>query len=85
MSRIYAGSAHTVADIPESFYEELKHLLADRPDAFAMLEFISRGRHRRQVDCAIVSPGGIDVIEIKNKINAVKGTADGEWSVDDGG
>lgn len=85
MSRIYAGSAHTVADLPASLYEELKFLLADRPDCYALLEFTSPGSHHRQVDCAVVSPGGIDLIEIKHKLNPVRGSADGAWETDDGG
>ncbi|MDL2345711.1 nuclease-related domain-containing protein, partial [Deinococcus sp. MIMF12] len=82
---IYAGSAHTVADIPESLYEELKFLLQGRPDAFALLEFTSPGGHHRQIDCAVVSAGGVDLIEIKHKRNPVRGTADGPWATEDDG
>ena len=85
MSRSYAGSAHTVADLPKSLYEELKFLLAERPDAFALLEFTSPGHQHRQVNCGAVSPGGVDLTEIKHKLNPVQGTADGAWATDDGG
>jgi hypothetical protein len=67
----------------ELLFKWLKPFLACHPETLAMLEFTSPGRNRRQVDCALVGPGGIDLIEVKNKRGVVRGSADGEWEVED--
>ncbi|AIZ44592.1 hypothetical protein QR90_05030 [Deinococcus radiopugnans] len=85
MSRIYAGHSQTVSTIPAGLFDQLQVLLEDRDDVIAIIEVVSQGPATRQVDCAILSPGGIDVIEIKNKRNRVVGSASGAWETDDGG
>jgi hypothetical protein len=58
------------------FYEYLTSL----PDEIiVLLEFISPGPNRRQVDCAILGPRGVDVIEVKNHPGEIRGRANGDW------
>lgn len=85
MTRIYAGPADTVSSLPKGLFEQLQELLCDREDAFVLMEIVSGTPGTRQIDCAVFSPGGVDVIEIKDKKNPVTGSASGAWKTDDGG
>lgn len=79
-SRIYVGQHFLINDVPEVLVHLLEAFLKRRPQAYAMLEFTSPGRAHRQVDCALVSRGGIDLIEVKRHTGVVEGSADGEWT-----
>ena len=85
VNRVYAGHEHSVGSLPRGLFECLQQLLEGRDDAFAMIEIVSPKGAHRQIDCAIFSPGGIDVIEIKDKKNPVIGGATTAWATDDGG
>jgi len=85
LTRIYAGPFQTVSSLPKGLFDHLQELLQDRDEAFAVIEFVSEGPDNRQIDCAIFSPGGVDIIEIKDKKNPVVGSASGAWKTDDGG
>lgn len=78
-SRIFVGQGHLHQDIPEALVQHVEAFLKSYPSAYAMLEFTSPGPNHRQVDCALVSPGGIDVIEVKRHWGRVTGSADGAW------
>ncbi|WP_158590255.1 NERD domain-containing protein [Deinococcus sp. RM] len=78
-SRIYVGHGHLKQDIPEQALQQVERFLQRCPDAFALLEFTSPGPDRRQIDCALVSAGGIDVIEVKRHGGLIDGTVDGPW------
>nr|WP_281416439.1 DEAD/DEAH box helicase [Deinococcus aestuarii] len=71
--------------MPKGLFEQLQALLEERDDALALVEVVSDGGKRRQADCVILSPGGVDVIEVKDKRNPVIGSASGTWKTDDGG
>ena len=77
------GTEFQTGDVSELLFEWLLNFLSQHPETLAMLEFTSLGPNRRQVDCALVGPGGIDLIEVKNKRGVVRGSADGEWTVED--
>lgn len=81
-SRIFVGQGFRIKPSMEGAIEALVKLLKVYPRMIALLEFTSRGRHRRQIDCALVGPGGIDLIEIKNKRGRVLGSPEGEWTVE---
>lgn len=83
--RIYVGAGHLKQDIPEAALQQVEMFLKRTPHAFAMLEFTSPGPDRRQIDCALVSPGGIDIIEVKRHPGVIEGTADGLWRRRDSG
>lgn len=85
MNRVYAGHGHTVSSLPKGLFDLLQQLLDGRDDSFAVLEIVSGDGDHRQIDCALFSPGGIDVIEIKDKKNPVIGSASSAWKTDDGG
>lgn len=80
-SRIFVGQGFQIRDVAEPLIPALEAFLKRCPEAIALLEFTSPGYNQRQVDCALVSPGGIDLIEVKNKRGLVTGSADGEWKV----
>ena len=77
------GADFQRGDVSEPLFEWLKLFLSHHPETLALLEFTSPGRNRRQVDCALIGPGGVDLIEVKNKRGVVRGSADGDWSVED--
>lgn len=79
--RIFVGQNFLVGDVAEPLIPALEAFLSEHPQALALLEFTSPGPQTRQIDCALISPGGIDLIEVKNKRGLVTGTADGEWRV----
>lgn len=81
--RIFVGSGFVTGDVSELLFEWLRRFLEQHPQALALLEFTSPGPARRQVDCALIGPGGIDLIEVKNKRGVVRGSAEGEWTVED--
>ncbi|WP_019009574.1 nuclease-related domain-containing protein [Deinococcus aquatilis] len=83
-SRIYVGQDFVIGDIAEPLISALERFLKQYPDALAMLEFTSPGPNNRQIDCALVSRGGIDLIEVKDKQGVVEGSADGPWTVRQG-
>ena len=78
-SRIFVGQGHLKQDIPEQALQHVERFLARCPGAFALLEFTSPGPNRRQIDCALVSAGGVDLIEVKRHGGLIDGTVDGPW------
>lgn len=80
-SRMFVGQGFTVRPSQELAIQSIEQLLKLYPQMIAMLEFTSKGRHRRQIDCALIGPGGVDLIEIKNKRGVVHGTPEGQWTV----
>ena len=46
-----------------------------------LLEFISQGPSNRQVDCAILSSAGVDLLEVKDKRGRIEGYAAQPWTV----
>lgn len=79
--RIFVGQGFVVKPNLQGAVQYVELLLKHYPHMIAMLEFTSKGRNHRQIDCALVGPGGIDLIEIKNKHGVVRGTPEGEWTV----
>ena len=77
--RIFVGQGHLKQDIPTQMLLHAEAFLKRFPDAFAMLEFTSPGLDKRQIDCALVSAGGIDIIEVKRHSGFIEGTIDGKW------
>lgn len=84
-NRIYVGQDFVIGNVAEPLIIALERFLKQHPDALAMLEFTSPGPDKRQIDCALVSRGGIDLIEVKDKKGLVQGSADGSWTVRQGG
>lgn len=80
-SRIFVGQGFVVKPALEQAVAWLELLLKQHPEMIAMLEFTSKGKNHRQIDCALVGLGGIDLIEIKNKHGVVRGSPEGEWTV----
>jgi hypothetical protein len=78
MARIYAPHSFKASSINAAFYRYLESL-AD--DAVVLLEFVSQGPSARQVDCAILSSGGVDLLEVKDKQGKIKGHAAQPWVV----
>ncbi|GGK85702.1 NERD domain-containing protein [Deinococcus radiotolerans] len=78
---MFVGQSFLIGDVAEPIIPVLEAFLTSHPDAIALLEFTSPGLQRRQLDCALISAGGIDLIEVKNKHGVVTGTAAGEWLV----
>lgn len=79
--RIFIGQGFVVKPSLDKAMVVIERLLKNHPKMIALLEFTSPGRNHRQIDLALVGPGGIDLIEIKNKHGLVRGTVDGRWTV----
>lgn len=76
VSRILVGDNFTVSQLPVEFFQYLQAL----PDEITvLLEFVSPGAANRQVDAALLGPGGIDVIELKRYRGVIAGDANGPW------
>ncbi len=76
MARLFVGSNFKASLLPVPFYEYLKGL----PDSFSVcLEFVSPGARQRQIDCAILGPHGVDVIELKRHTGVVTASPDAPW------
>lgn len=86
LNRIYVGQGFTfkAGGGPEQLVNALEPVLKRHPETLALLEFTSPGREKRQIDCALVGPGGIDVIEVKNHRGLIHMSADGVWTVQSG-
>lgn len=80
-SRIYVGQGFVVRPALENAINHIKKILKVHPQMIALLEFTSQGEHHRQIDVALVGPGGVDLIEIKNKHGVVEGSPEGPWTV----
>lgn len=78
MAKIYAKPSFKASSVNADFYRFLEKL---DDDVVVMLEFQSPGPKRRQVDCAILSPGGIDLVEVKDKRGVIQASPNGRWKV----
>jgi hypothetical protein len=67
----------------ERLLAELRRIVSSKPDVTAMIEFHSRHRARRQIDIAVLSPGGVDVIELKQHSRHVTGGPGETWFAGD--
>ncbi len=79
MPSIFAKPSFRASSLSNVFYEYLESL---GDDTEVLLEFVSLGPDKRQIDCAILSPKGVDLIEVKNKWGKVTGRANCEWQVE---
>ncbi|HEX2864339.1 MAG TPA: carboxypeptidase regulatory-like domain-containing protein, partial [Deinococcales bacterium] len=78
MARIFAPASLKASRIPASFYRFLEGL---GNDCLVLLEFHVVDGDGRQADAAILSPRGVDLIEVKDKLGRVVGRANGTWTV----
>lgn len=86
LKRIYVGVGFKLKEGsgPEKLVQALEPLLRRHPELIALLEFTSPGNKSRQIDCALVGPGGIDLIEVKNHHGIIHMFAEGAWTVESG-
>lgn len=80
MARIYAPHSFKASSVNANFYRYLESL---DDQAVVLLEFVSQGSNHRQVDCAILSSGGVDLLEVKDKRGRIEGYAAQPWTVID--
>jgi hypothetical protein len=80
MARIYAPHSFKASNVNAAFYRFLEAL---DDNAVVLLEFVSQGPATRQVDCAVLSSAGVDLLEVKDKRGRVMGYAHAPWEVID--
>lgn len=80
MARIYAPHSFKASSINANFYRFLENL---DNQAVVLLEFVSQGINNRQVDCAILSSAGVDLLEVKDKRGRIEGFIAQPWTVTD--
>jgi hypothetical protein len=78
MAQIFAPHSFKASSINAALYRFLEGL---SDDAVVLLEFISQGPSNRQVDCAILSSAGVDLLEVKDKRGRIEGYAAQPWTV----
>jgi hypothetical protein len=78
VARIFAATGFKASDLPADLYHYLQRL---PNDFYVLLEFISPGPRARQVDCAIVGPLGVDVVELKRHQGAITTDPNRPWPV----
>lgn len=78
MAQIFAPHSFKASSINATFYRFLEGLSGD---VVVLLEFISQGPSNRQVDCAILSSAGVDLLEVKDKRGRIEGYAAQPWTV----